>query len=499
MIDKDLIIKLQQAQLNAQTKMIGLQNSQLIYKDELLDDKNKLIAEMRIMIEMLENHVKTLENNQKKDSSNSSKPPSTDIAKPNRTQSLRTKSGKQPGGQPGHTGETLYFSETPDMVVSHEINNCQCCGKYLSDKTIVNHERRQVYDIPPIQMLVTEHRSQIKYCPGCNAINKAQFPKAVSQSVQYGDNVRQLAVYFTQYQLLPIGRTAEIFEDLFGHHPSSSFLVNNNHRCAENLQLFMTGLKGLLRAEPVAHVDETGYYFEGKRNWLHTISTEKFSYYAVHAKRGTEAMVDMDVLKLFKGTLVHDFWKSYLDFFCAHALCNVHHVRDLTFCHEVENSIWAGQVKELLLDLNAKVQLAKEADSNARSLNKEELHYWYKKYDALVNEGFRMHPIPEKQKGKRGVIKKSKTQNLIQRFVDYKEEILAFAKNFMIPFSNNIAEQAIRMMKVKQKISGCFRSEQGAKDFADTRSYIATAKKQGVPIMQALARAVQGTPLTVMG
>jgi transposase len=499
MIDKDLIIRLQQLDI----RNLKGENSRLqliIDQKNIRDAQNEIIiGKLQDLIIVLEARVKELENNQKKNSTNSSKPPSTDIARPERTQSLRLKSGKKPGGQLGHDGSTLSFSEKPDAVVIHEVGTCQCCGKNLSEKTIIGYEHRQVFDIPPIQMFVTEHQGQIKCCPGCNTINKAEFPETVCQPVQYGDNVRQLGVYLTQYQLLPFERTAEIFEDLFGHHLSNSFLVNNNRRCAENLQSFITFSKAILRAEDLVYVDESGCNVNGKRYWFHTISTERFSYYAVHTKRGTEAMIDMDVLPFFKGRLMHDFWKSYFEFLCDHLLCNVHHCRDLRFCSEIEKSSWAAKMKELLLALYAKVETAKQTDTTANSLSKAQLQYWYKKYDELNAEGLSTHPLPEKQKGKRGLTKKSKTQNLLQRFINYKDAILAFAGNFTIPFGNNIAEQAIRMVKLKQKISGCFRSEQGAKDFADIRSYIATAKKQGVPVMQALGRAIQGTPLTVMG
>lgn len=478
MIDKDLIIQLQQEQLGQQVRLIAM-----------LENMN---AEQHKMIKLLEARIEVLENNQKRDSSNSSKPPSSDIFKPQHTQSLRTKSGKKPGGQHGHIGETLSFTATPDEVVVHAVKQCGCCGKSLFAGVVTQYERRQVFDIPPIEMQITEHRSEIRNCPFCQTLNKAAFPEAVNQPVQYGINVQQLAVYFTQYQLLPYGRTAEIFNDLFGHALSHSFLVNNNHRCAVNLQPFISDLKAVLLKQPVLHADETGFYFEGQRNWLHTLSTDKHTFYAPHIKRGTEAMKEMNVLPVYKGVLVHDFWKSYNEFECHHALCNVHHLRDLTFCHEIEKSNWAGRTRQLLIDLHAKVMIAK--DAGAQSLSKGQLHYWRKKYDDLMKEGLRMHPVEKKQKGKRGVAKKSKTQNMLARFVDYKEQILSFTNNFLIPFGNNIAEQAIRMMKVKQKISGCFRSEKGAKDFADIRSYIATMKKQDKPIIQVIAAAIQGNP-----
>jgi len=478
MIDKDLIIRLLQEQLGAQAK---------------------LITELRTMIKLLETQVETLQNNQKRNSVNSSKPPSSDIGKPQRTKSLRTKSDKKPGGQQGHKGDTLCFRESPNEIVVHAVKQCRCCGKSLSNRDANDFERRQVFDIPPIEMKVTEHRAEIKSCPHCHTVNKALFPHTVSQPVQYGSNVQQLAVYFTQYQLLPYGRTSEIFKDLFGHSLSSSFLVNNNQRCAVNLQPFVEDLKSMLLKQPVLHADETGFYFNGQRNWLHTLSTDKYSFYAVHTKRGTEAMNDINILPAYKGRLIHDFWKSYYEYGCDHSLCNGHHLRDLTFCHEEEKSIWAGNARQLLLDLHEKVEIAKCKDANATSLSKSQLQYWYKKYDDLMTEGLRLHPLPKKQEGKRGAVKKSKTQNMLLRFIDHKEEVLDFAKDFLFPFTNNIAEQAIRMMKVKQKISGCFRSKQGAEDFADIRSYIATAKKQGVSIMKALSAAIQGTPMSLSG
>lgn len=489
MIDKDLIIQLQQEQLQQQIKLIGVLNA-------VINDNKITIDKLNTLVELLKTRVDELENNQKKDSNNSSKPPSSDIGKAHRTQSLRTSSGKKPGGQPGHIGGTLSFSAAPDEVVVHVLKQCSCCGKSLCSTQSVDYERRQVYDIPPINMLVTEHLGEIKNCPHCHTVNRAAFPQSISQPVQYGSNVQQLAVYFTQYQLLPYGRTSEIFKDLFGHALSSSFLVNNNRRCADKLQPFIINLKLLLLKQPVLHADETGYYFEGQRNWLHTLCTDRYTYYAVHTKRGGEAMNDMGVLPNYTGKLVHDYWKSYYEFGnCQHRLCNTHHLRDLTFCHQIEASIWAGQIKQLLIDLLGKVWAAKNQDEDATSLSKGQLQYWEGKYDKLMKEGQCLHPPPVKQNGKRGVTKKSKTQNMLDRFIHCKDQILDFAKDFQTPFGNNLAEQAIRMMKIKQKISGCFRSKQGAKDFADIRSYIATAKKQSVGIMDALEAVIKGQPL----
>ena len=491
-MDKDLIIQLQQQQLVEQQKLIGMLKDLHDLKDESIIDRDKLIGEQGKMILMLEARVTELENNQKKNSSNSSKPPSSDIGKPKQTKSLRTSSGKKPGGQTGHSGETLSFSATPDEIITHVVSHCACCGKNISGVAAQDFERRQVYDIPPIEMMVTEHQGEIKSCPKCNTINKALFPASVSQPVQYGSGVQTWAAYFTQYQLLPYARTAQLFRDLVGHSVSASFLVNNNRRFGELLQPFIKKLRKKLLQQPVLHADETGYYYQGQRNWLHTLCTEKHTLYMPHAKRGKLAMDAMGVLPYYKGTLVHDFWKAYNDYACNHALCNIHHLRNLTFCEEVLNCSWAAKAKQFFLHLLEKVKSAKESGSDC--LTRGQLQSISKKYNELIAEGQQLYPPPKKIKGRRGATKKSKSHNLLERFINYKSEVLAFAKNFLIPFGNNLAEQAIRMVKVKQKISGCFRSEQGAKDFADIRSYISTMQKQGYTIIQAIEDAILGYP-----
>ncbi len=278
----------------------------------------------------------------------------------------------------------------------------------------------------------------------------------------------------------------------------SSFPVNNNRRSAAHLQPIMEDMKAKLSEEPVLHADETGFYFGGERNQLHTISTEKHSWYGPHLKRGSEAMEEMEIPPAYKGVLVHDFWKPYNEYKCSHALCNVHHLRGLTFCQQIEESSWAGIYKELLPGLYTKVRSAKE--NSATALSKGQRQHWSSKYDALMQEDLWPHPVAENQAGKRRAVKKCRKQNRIARFIAYTNKIPGFAKNFIIPFGNNIAEQAIRIacpdtlgMKVKQKISGCFRSGQGAKDFAIIRSHIATMKKQGTFIIQTILAANQPT------
>jgi transposase len=464
-------------------------------KDEIIALQASQIEALLSKVDVLTARVLELENNQKKNSSNSSKPPSTDIGKPVKTKSLRQVSGKPAGGQPGHKGGTLQFSSKPDIIKIHSLSTCSCCGQDISTSTPVGYQSRQVFDLPPIALEITEHRVETRPCPNCKCLNTASFPAGVTQAVQYGKGIQKLAVYFCNYQLLPYQRTAQLFEDLLGHRINEASLVSMNQRCAANLDDFIVQLKDCLAKQPVLHADETGYYYKSERNWLHVLATEQHTLYMPHAKRGCQAMDAMGILPDYKGRLIHDFWKSYNEYQCAHGLCNVHHLRDLTFCAEVEKSAWAAEMKQLLLNLQEQVNKAKEG--NAMSLTSGEITHWWDKYDTLLTEGRRAHPLPEKQKGKRGAVKKTKTQNLLQRFEQHKESILAFASDFAAPFGNNLAEQAIRMMKVKQKISGCFRSEQGANDFATIRSYIATMKKQGKNVICALDDLIRGKPLAI--
>ena len=425
-----------------------------------------------------------------KNSSNSSKPPSTDIV---RTKSLRISTGQKAGGQKGHRGTTLQLSETPDKIVFHRALECSDCGKDISAAGSLRFERRQVYDIPPVKMQVCEHRSEIKCCPYCQKENKGVFPAEVSHCTQYGTNLKQFAVYLTQYQLLPLGRSAQLIEDITGHKLSAATLVNVNEQCSEQLSGFIEVLKDNLQKAPVVHSDETGFYYEGKRNWLHVATTEYLTYYYTHEKRGRAAMDKMGILPDYKGTVMHDYWKSYLDYRCKHALCNVHHLRDLAFCHEQEKSQWAANMIALLLEMKGITDNSKE--EGLQSLDEQQQQQLTAKYDLLVKEGYLQHPLPEKQPGKRGAVKKSKTQNLLERFKNHREDIIRFIRDFRVPFGNNLAEQAVRMMKVKQKISGCFRSKEGASSFAAIRSYIDTMRKNGFSIMDAIGQAIAGNPI----
>ena len=452
-----------------------------------LKEENRLLREENTELKrLLQGALDKLNKN----SSNSSKPPSTDIA---RTKSLRISTGKKAGGQKGHTGTTLQISETPDEVVEHKAKQCVGCGKDIGGVGSLRYERRQVYDIPPVRMKIYEHRSEIKCCPHCQKENKGAFPSEVSHCTQYGSNLKEFALYLTQYQLLPFGRSAQLIEDLTGHKLSAATLVNINQTCSSQLSGFIEALKDNLQKAPVIHSDETGFYYQSKRNWLHVAATEDLTYYYAHEKRGKEAMDAMGVLPDYKGNAMHDYWKSYLDYLCTHSLCNTHHLRDLTFCLEQEKSVWAEAMKALLLEMKQITDQCKE--QGLQSLDELRQEQLTTKYNLLVEEGYLQHPLPEKQPGKRGTVKKSKTQNLLERFKKHREDIIRFIRDFRVPFGNNLAEQAIRMMKVKQKISGCFRSKEGAQSFATIRSYIDTMRKNGFNIIEAIRQAIKGNPI----
>ena len=471
-------------------------NNLLVENAKILKDNDFLIQKLRLSEEReqkLLEELSELKSRLAKNSSNSSKPPSTDIR---RTKSLRESSGLKSGGQTGHKGSNLPMVSNPDKVEVHPVDTCSGCGGDLRNTNVQDYDRRQVFDLPPIRMEVTEHVCEIKCCPHCQTENKGIFPADVNQPTQYGNKLKGWCVYLSAYHFIPYERCSQLIRDLTGMAPSKGTLVNFNNLMRQNLvdSGFEADLKEKLLASNVCNADETGYYFDDERYWLHTFSTEDLTYYYPHVKRGQEAMKDMGLLPLYTGVLVHDFWKSYLEYEnCKHSLCNTHHLRDLTFCEEQENNEWAVKMKKMLLELKAEVDKCKE--NGLTAIEPEQLIILENRYDALVDEGYQKYPFPVKQAGKRGSVKKTKSQNMMERFKNHKDKVLRFIRDFKVPFGNNIAEQAMRMTKVKLKISGCFRSTEGVESFALNRSYIDTNRKQGNDIIQAIGLAINGKPI----
>lgn len=454
-----------------------------------------LVTALLDRLTAVEARLEKLENQQKKTSRNSSKPPSGDgFGK--RTKSLRKKSGRRSGGQPGHSGSTLEWREQVDQVVRHEVTACQACGESLSTVSAVDYEHRQVHDLPPQRLQVIEHQSVVKCCPRCAELSRGQFPANVTVPVQYGSRLRGLMMYLMNAQLLPSDRTREVLSEVFGCNISEGTLYNARLQCYERLAPVEEQIKQRLGRASVLHGDETGLRVNYKLWWLHVASTSALTYYFVHQKRGREAIDEMAVLPNFKGISVHDGWASYFTYSCTHALCNAHHLRELRFIAERYKQSWATAMMRLLTTIKARVDSAKAEGHTA--LSKQQLTGFKVLYQGLLTHGFKANPPPPVVANalkKRGRKKQSPPKNLLDRLKRHDAAVLAFMRDFHVPFDNNQAERDVRMMKLKQKISGCFRSADGARQFCRIRGYISTLRKQGLPVLDALTSTFIGSPV----
>ncbi|HJH30273.1 MAG TPA: IS66 family transposase [Methanosarcinaceae archaeon] len=455
-----------------------------------------LIEQLLATIAKLEERVKSLEEQLNKNSRNSSKPPSTDAYAPKKPtpKSRRVKSGKKVGGQKGHPGTTLRMVDNPDEIRIIKVDQCSNCHTSLEDEEVKDYKRRQTFDIPPVQLHSTEHRGEIKLCPKCGRINTADFPDNVTQPAQYGSRLRSLAVYLHDYQFIPYDRSCELLSDIFGCDISPATLIRAETECFEGLEEFDNALKEALKQSPVLCCDETGMRINGIRNWLHVVCTATMTYYFTHQKRGSEAMDDMDILPNYDGVIVHDFWMSYFKYLCDHGLCDVHLLRELISISENYEQVWSGEMAALLIIIKECVDETKETSD---SLTAEQINDFEMMYDDIIKKGLEENPPPldlDTKPKKRGRKKQTKPKNLLDRFVKYKGDILRFMYDFDVPFDNNQAERDIRMTKVQQKISGTFRSIQGARNFCRIRGYIATMKKNKISVMDAIEAVFNGKP-----
>jgi transposase len=442
-------------------------------------------AALSALVAALQARVAELERQLGLNSGNSGKPPSSDglKKKPVRVSSLRGRSGKKTGGQKGHPGKTLSRTETPDATIDHFPEICSGCGGTLTGAMATGHTARQVFDLPePQPLIVTEHRAHACLCGNCGAETRADFPEAVTAPVQYGARLAAVVVYLLHYQLLPEKRLAALMADLFGVHLVTATIAGMSRNCAARFQGFAAAVRDHVAAAPVKHMDETGFRIGGKTQWLHIASTIWLTFYRVSPKRGS-------LLDNVLGIVVHDHWKPYYTLKgVLHALCNAHHLRELQALVEIEKEDWARKMQRLLRRACHATNLARD---QGVTLSSEFIALIERRYDTILSEGFAFHEaqpaLISTARKRRGRVPRRTGHNLLLRLRVRKVDVLRFLSDPTVPFTNNLAERDGRMMKLRQKISGGFRSGDGAEDFAVIRSLLSTARKQGWDILQALA------------
>ena len=456
-------------------------------------------AALKETIAVLLARVAELERRLDLNSSNSGKPPSSDgLHKPRReprTRSLRERSGKPPGGQKGHKGETLRQVDAPGHTVEHYPEACPACGSALSGAMSTGYGARQVFDLPePLPLAVTEHRAHTCRCGHCGRLTRADFPDGVTAPVQYGPRIAAVVVYLLHYQLLPEDRLAEAMADLFGVRLVAATIARMSRTCAGRAQGFADTIGALVKAAAVKHLDETGFRIGGRTQWLHIACTVWLTFYRISPQRGS-------LLSDVMGIVVHDHWKPYYTMEgVLHALCNAHHLRELQALVDIEKEEWARRMQRLLRRACHATHLARD---RGVPLEPRLVDQFRRRYDIIVTEGLAFHqnqpplatPPTNGGRKRRGRPPRRTGHNLLLRLSTRKDDVLRFLDDPAVPFTNNQAERDGRMMKVRQKISGGFRSQEGARDFAVIRSLISTARKQGWNVIHALTQ----DPQTLIG
>ena len=459
-----------------------------------LQQLRALVAEQAKRIEQLRQRIAELEARLAKDSHNSSKPPSSDppFRKPP-PRSQRTASGRKPGGQKGHKGATRALVDAPNHLVVMGLEGACTCGRCRSQiNAELLPERRQVIELV-IHREVTEYRVVAGTC-ACGRMHRSDFPEEISAPVQYGPGVCAFAVYMTQYQLLPFERTATVLDELAGIAISPGSLYSAVATASARVQAPVAAIREALVAAPLAHADETGVRVGGALQWLHVLCTASLTAYFPHPKRGGEAIEACGLLTRFAGVLVHDHWKPYASLTCQHAYCNAHHLRELIAIAESIPSQrpWAEDMIALLCEANALTIEARAAGFAA--LPGPMVLDIQTRYDAILDVAKARNPAREPKPGSRRRVRQSPAHNLVKRLSEKRDAVLRFLTDLHVPFDNNQAERDVRMPKLKQKVSGCFRSDQGFAHFADIRSYLSTLRKQSADIFKSLVLTFQGSP-----
>lgn len=439
---------------------------------------------LRAIVEVLITIIQILvEKFVKPTSRNSHVAPSQDPHRPKNLEKKGT-AKRRPGGQPGHHGSTIERVSNPDYITPLSIDR----RKLPNGKRYrrCEDEVRQVIEFT-VSSEVTEYRAEVLVDEDGNRY-VAEFPADVTRPVQYGPCLKAQAVYFDSYQLLPFARIQDYFQDQVGISISQGTIWNAVVQAHEMLAPFEQLAKEQLKRASSAHFDETGINIGGKLHWLHSASNDRWTLTAPHAKRGKEAMDAIGILPSFEGLACHDHWKAYFQYEqCRHVLCNAHHLRELEWVVEQHEHKWASRMQKFLLDTNDMVLNTKSGALSKLESEKRQLLY-----RAILLQADDECPAPQKSSTSRRREKKSKERNLIERLRAYETEVLRFMMDPLAPFTNNQAERDIRMSKVQQKISGCFRSFEGAETFCRIRSYLSTCNKNGITPSEALSLLFQG-------
>lgn len=475
-------------QLMAQIDFLTKQNSELT---AAVDIMNQTIAGLNQTIQELKEQLN-------KNSKNSSRPPSSDgLKKPavNKNKSLREPSGKKQGAQEGHDGVHLSVISDPDHIENHMHSDCTGCphrAECLS-RACIKETRHEVDTVVTVD--ITAHNAvEVRECPLHGGIKTGSFPENIKATVQYGKNLQAMVVAFNTVGAVSINRTHEILTSVFNIPLATGTIKNMVTRCAESLKGTYERIRLTMVSLGLLHCDETGSRIDGKTCWVHVASDQNYTYLTINQKRGQIGMDAAGVLPHAHGIIVHDCWGSYWKYQdVTHAICCAHLLRELNGV--IENhpeQTWAVRFKKLLLDM-------KKVRDKALLSDKDEVSYYHRhkfdqEYDAIIKTAYEENPIPETPAKKRGRKKKSKVLNLICRLDNYKESVCLFIKNLCVPFDNNQAERDLRMVKVKTKVSGCFRSEEGAQEYLTIMSYIGSARKHGVNAFTAIHEALNGNP-----
>lgn len=447
-----------------------------------------LVAQVA-QVEKLEARVKELERQLKQNSQNSSKPPSSDGFRKLPPSSRKTGGKKE--APHGHPGTTLHWIDHPDKMIRLPLHTCPLCQSSLKGVSPTGEECRQVFDLPTLQLCVTEYRAEKKRCPHCHTTAKASFPVHVKAHTQYGESCGAMVSYLHQYQLLPLERIGEFFQDVFGHRPSEATLLSYVHRCAQGLASAEETIREQLLASSYLHADESGVRVEGKAYWMHVVSNANWTLLHVHRSRGLQAVKEQGILPVYTGCVIHDSLPMYFheSFPYTHGLCGAHLIRECQGIVDNDGHLWAVDMKALLQEA---CHLSKEARRQGVPLTKTVLASVEQRYDEILQEGQLEWGPPKRSKLRKGRLTQTKAASLGNRFMTYKSYILRFLHDAVIPFDNNQAERDLRMVKVKQKISGSIRTMHGAEEFARIRSVISSLRKQSRPILPSLLLAIQG-------